>query len=57
MAPAKDRLVGRVDLPLYSINVISERHIVVTGGGGTAKTGVANKIVSPGCPHPVVHDL
>ena len=46
MAPAKERLVGRVDLPLYSINVVSERHIVVAGGGGKAKTGVANKIVS-----------
>ncbi|XP_003741021.1 prolactin regulatory element-binding protein [Galendromus occidentalis] len=44
MAPAKDRLVGRVDIPLYSINAVSERHVVVAGGGGKAKTGVANKI-------------
>lgn len=33
-----------VDFPIYFIESISERHIVIAGGGGSSKTGVYNQI-------------
>lgn len=33
-----------VDFPIYYIESISERHIVIAGGGGSSKTGVHNQI-------------
>ncbi|KAL1441108.1 hypothetical protein MTO96_008850 [Rhipicephalus appendiculatus] len=45
MAPPKSgELLARVNFPLYSINVITERHILVAGGGGKSRTGIPNKI-------------
>lgn len=45
MAPPKSgELLARVNFPLYSINVITERHILVAGGGGRSRTGIPNKI-------------
>jgi len=35
-------LFARVDFPLYAINMISPRHVLVAGGGGAANTGVKN---------------
>ncbi|XP_055681044.1 prolactin regulatory element-binding protein isoform X2 [Lutzomyia longipalpis] len=35
-------LLARVNFPLYSIEMLSSRHVLVAGGGGSAKTGVAN---------------
>jgi len=35
-------LLCRVKFPLYSVQMISPRHIVFGGGGGAAKTGVTN---------------
>lgn len=41
----KDALVVHlVDFPIYYIECISERHFIVAGGGGSAKTGVHNQI-------------
>lgn len=37
-------VVNLVDFPIYYIECISERHFVVAGGGGSAKTGVHNQI-------------
>lgn len=37
-------LLARVNFPLYAIQKVTERHILVAGGGGAAKTGVANCI-------------
>lgn len=37
-------LVHLVDFPIYYMECISERHFVVAGGGGSAKTGVHNQI-------------
>lgn len=34
-----------VDFPIYYIESISERHVVIAGGGGVSKTGVHNQIV------------
>ena len=31
--------------PLYSICVVGDRHFIVAGGGGKAKTGIGNAIV------------
>lgn len=36
--------VHLVDFPIYHIECISERHFIVAGGGGAAKTGVHNRI-------------
>ncbi|CAN8006225.1 unnamed protein product [Ixodes pacificus] len=45
MAPSKSgELLARVNFPLYSLNVLTERHILVTGGGGKSRTGIPNKI-------------
>uniref|UniRef100_A0A224YYC8 Prolactin regulatory element-binding protein n=1 Tax=Rhipicephalus zambeziensis TaxID=60191 RepID=A0A224YYC8_9ACAR len=42
--PKSGELLARVNFPLYSINVITERHILVAGGGGKSRTGIPNKI-------------
>lgn len=36
----------KVDFPLYSVQMVSPRHILLGGGGGAAKTGVKNGFVS-----------
>lgn len=40
-----DGLLARVNFPLYSIEMLTSRHVLVAGGGGQAKTGVANGLV------------
>lgn len=35
-------LLARVNYPMYGVKTLSERHILVAGGGGPAKTGIAN---------------
>ena len=34
------------DFPIYTISPFDKRRVVVTGGGGSAKTGVPNALVS-----------
>ena len=49
MAPArrnKEGLLARVNFPLYSLQMLTSRHVIVAGGGGLSKTGVANGFVS-----------
>lgn len=49
MAPTKrsnDGLLARVNFPLYTVEMLTNRHCLVAGGGGSAKTGVANGFVS-----------
>lgn len=41
-----DGLLARVNFPLYSLQMLTSRHVLVAGGGGSAKTGVANGFVS-----------
>jgi len=42
----KGGLLARSDFPLYVVKALDERHFLVAGGGGAAKTGIANAIVS-----------
>ncbi|CAH0556828.1 unnamed protein product [Brassicogethes aeneus] len=45
MAPTRkhiDDILARVNFPLYTIQMLSNRHVLVGGGGGSSKTGVAN---------------
>ncbi|XP_063699521.1 prolactin regulatory element-binding protein [Culicoides brevitarsis] len=35
-------LLARVNFPLYSVEMLTSRHVLVAGGGGSSKTGVAN---------------
>ncbi|XP_037047161.1 prolactin regulatory element-binding protein [Bradysia coprophila] len=45
MAPTKrpnDFLLARVNFPLYTVEMLTNRHCLVAGGGGSSKTGVAN---------------
>ncbi|CAG5096376.1 Similar to PREB: Prolactin regulatory element-binding protein (Homo sapiens) [Cotesia congregata] len=35
-------LLARVNFPLYTIQMLTNRHVLVGGGGGSSKTGVAN---------------
>ncbi|XP_011433226.3 guanine nucleotide-exchange factor SEC12 [Magallana gigas] len=44
MASAKGGLLARSDFPLYAVKALDERHFLVAGGGGAAKTGIANAI-------------
>lgn len=49
MAPTRkpsEGLLARVNFPLYCVEMITPRHLLVGGGGGSSKTGVANGIVS-----------
>lgn len=48
MAPRrlKEGLLARVNFPLYSVEMLTSRHILVAGGGGSSNTGVANGFVS-----------
>ena len=34
------------DFPIYTIVPFGKRRVVITGGGGSAKTGVPNALVS-----------
>jgi len=43
---SKGGLLARVNFPLYTVQMITNRHILVGGGGGSSKTGVANGFVS-----------
>lgn len=36
----------REGFPLYCCGTLDDQHVVVAGGGGAAKTGVPNAIVS-----------
>ncbi len=38
-------LAAKVNFPLYGIDMLTDRHFVVAGGGGAAKTGVSNGFV------------
>lgn len=42
----KGGLLARVNFPLYTVQMLTSRHILVGGGGGSSKTGVANGFVS-----------
>lgn len=42
----KGGLLARSEFPLYVVKALDERHFLVAGGGGAAKTGIANAIVS-----------
>jgi len=36
---SKGDLAGKVNFPLYTIKMLTNRHLIVGGGGGAAKTG------------------
>ncbi|XP_018324563.1 prolactin regulatory element-binding protein [Agrilus planipennis] len=38
----RDGLLARVNFPLYTVQMLTSRHVLVGGGGGSSKTGVAN---------------
>lgn len=42
---SNDGLLARVNFPLYSVEMLTSRHVLVAGGGGSSKTGVANGFV------------
>lgn len=48
MSPRRSQegLLARVNFPLYSVEMLTSRHVLVAGGGGSSKTGVANGFVS-----------
>lgn len=39
---SKGGLLARVNFPLYTLQMLTSRHVLVGGGGGSSKTGVAN---------------
>ena len=42
---AKGVTLGTTDFPLYTLRMVGDRHFLVAGGGGAAKTGVPNAMV------------
>jgi prolactin regulatory element-binding protein len=49
MAPSRkyiDDILARLNFPLYTVQMLTNRHVIVGGGGGSSKTGVANGFVS-----------
>ncbi|ENN78434.1 prolactin regulatory element-binding protein [Dendroctonus ponderosae] len=45
MAPHRrniDDVLARINFPLFSVQMLTNRHVLVGGGGGSSKTGVAN---------------
>jgi len=45
MAPTRRKqegLLARVNFPLYTLQMLTSRHVLVGGGGGSSSTGVAN---------------
>ncbi|KAJ8927683.1 hypothetical protein NQ314_019840 [Rhamnusium bicolor] len=45
MAPTRkniEDILARVNFPLYTVQMLTNRHVIVGGGGGYSKTGVAN---------------
>ncbi|XP_045470580.1 prolactin regulatory element-binding protein [Harmonia axyridis] len=38
----REDILARVNFPLYAVQMLSNRHVIVGGGGGSSKTGVAN---------------
>lgn len=55
MSPNRcDGLLARVDFPLYTLQTLTNRHVIVAGGGGAAATGVANGFVSINLNKPVI---
>ncbi|XP_057651425.1 prolactin regulatory element-binding protein [Diorhabda carinulata] len=38
----KKDIIARVNFPLYTVQMLTSRHVIVGGGGGTSKTGVQN---------------
>lgn len=41
-----DDVLARINFPLYTVQMLTNRHVLVGGGGGSSKTGVANGFVS-----------
>lgn len=39
-------ILARINFPLYTVQLITPRHVIVGGGGGSSNTGVANGFVS-----------
>ncbi|CAG9769169.1 unnamed protein product [Ceutorhynchus assimilis] len=45
MAPHRrniDDVLARINFPLFTLQMLTNRHVLVGGGGGSSKTGVAN---------------
>uniref|UniRef100_A0A0K8TTU7 Putative prolactin regulatory element-binding protein n=1 Tax=Tabanus bromius TaxID=304241 RepID=A0A0K8TTU7_TABBR len=45
MAPTRrpsDGLLAKVNFPLYAVEMLTSRHVLVAGGGGSSNSGVAN---------------
>ncbi|KAL1513313.1 hypothetical protein ABEB36_002735 [Hypothenemus hampei] len=38
----KDDILARINFPLFSLQMLTNRHVLVAGGGGSSKTGVDN---------------
>ena len=38
-------IIAQADFPIYFINMIGDRNVLVAGGGGASNTGVLNAIV------------
>lgn len=44
MAPPRGEILARFDFPLYTLQFIDDKHFMVAGGGGGAKTGIPNAV-------------
>jgi len=44
MSPKMGEVLARFDFPLYTLQFIDDKHFLVAGGGGGAKTGIPNAV-------------
>ena len=42
----KNIVTMKAEFPLYCLSMVGDRHLLVAGGGGSAKSGITNAIVS-----------
>ena len=49
---AKGVTLAATDFPLYTFRMVGDRHFLVAGGGGAAKTGVPNACLLYTSPSP-----
>ena len=45
MMARKGTSILHTSFPLYAIHLIDDKHFIVAGGGGRARTGITNSIV------------
>uniref|UniRef100_T1JHF1 Prolactin regulatory element-binding protein n=1 Tax=Strigamia maritima TaxID=126957 RepID=T1JHF1_STRMM len=44
LGPSYGELLAKVNFPPYTVKMLTDRHVLIAGGGGKSKTGISNAI-------------